>query len=726
MKRILLSTILLLSLVGAGFSQDQGWPRQLTRQGETLVYYQPQVDDWSNYAKLVARMAITLTPRGGTSVAGILTLEATTQVGVETHTVLFSDIKITHTHFPFLDDANAAKMDALARTFMPQSTTISLDRLVACVQKSGDVRVVQVKNDPPKIFVSYKPALLLQVDGEPVQAPIPKTSLEYIINTPWPLFMDRTDSQYYLLADKQWLSAAKLEGPWSRVTTLPRDVSILVRDPQWADLKKAVPPPLNAQGPTPSVFYSTSPAQIIQFVGRPAYASIPGTGLFFASNTDSDLLLFSPKKQFFYLVAGRWFRSDHLEGPWVYATPDLPPDFSRIPEDSPAAGVLTSVPGTEDAKDAVLIAQIPTTAVVDPVKAAERAKVTYGGEPRFKPIDGTSLSYAANTADKVIKVADLYYLCLYGIWFMSKSPEGPWKTAESLPQDISKIPPSSPVYNVSYVTQTIAPGGFVETSYTAGYFGSYSVGVSVGVVVTSGTGYYYPPYLYYPLYGNPFYYPSIPTYGVPYYNTRTGAYGVGGAAYGPYAGAAWGTQYNPYTGTYARGAAAYGPLAAQSAAQVYNPYTGAYGASWRGSNAYAQWGASVVSKGNQAVFGQRYTDSRGTVGSAQSASGARVVGARGSQGSAFAGRTSGGDLYAGRDGNVYRNSGTGWQRYENGAWHPINRAPAAGSQADLQRSGSPTSDLQRDFQNRHRGEYQSQRFQSAAAGRFSGGGIRRR
>jgi hypothetical protein len=73
------------------------------------------------------------------------------------------------------------------------------------------------------------------------------------------------------------------------------------------------------------------------------------------------------------------------------------------------------------------MAQVPTTATVDP-KAAEKVKVSYTGDPEFKPIEGTSMEFATNTTDKVIKVGDVYYLCLQGVWFMSPNPNGPWTT----------------------------------------------------------------------------------------------------------------------------------------------------------------------------------------------------------------------------------------------------------------------------------------------------------
>ena len=206
-------------------------------------------------------------------------------------------------------------------------------------------------------------------------------------------------------------------------------------------------------------------------------------------------------------------------------------------ETIPPRAFSSPFPGTDEAKDAVLMAQVPTTAVVDP-KAAEQAKVTYSGKPEFKAIPGTSLEYATNTADKVIKAGDAYYLCLQGVWFTSPYPDGPWLTAKTVPKEIYSIPPNSPLYNVTYVTQSTTDEGTVEASYTAGYMGTYIVGAVepssplaraitihlTRVIRSADTRYYYP---------------YAATYGVgSYYNPYTGAYGVARGVYGPYGGAA--------------------------------------------------------------------------------------------------------------------------------------------------------------------------------------------
>jgi hypothetical protein len=99
------------------------------------------------------------------------------------------------------------------------------------------------------------------------------------------------------------------------------------------------------------------------------------------------------------------------------------------------------------------------------------------------------------------------------MWFMSPNAQGPWTTANSVAQVIYTIPPSSPVYNVTYVSQTTTLSGSVEYSRTAGYLGAFVIGVAVVAVVVNGTGYYYPPYVYYPPYAYPVYRPYPMPYG---------------------------------------------------------------------------------------------------------------------------------------------------------------------------------------------------------------------
>jgi len=675
-------TMVLLMVVSScpalGQTNNPTWPRQNVQPGGTVVSYPPQVDNWQDFTTITWRQAFQLTPTGGKMVVGAATFSGTTNVDTEHHLVTLYGIQITNTYFPDLDPATSTKMDQLLRSFIPPVFNISLDRVVSYIPKPSAVKTVELKNDPPYIFVNYSPAILLAVDGEPVLAEVSGAKLKFVVNTSWPLFFDPSESKYYLLVGNIWLAAADLHGPWTQTMKLSGEFKKIPDSGKFAPVKKAVPPPQVPNPTIPQVFYSTVPAEVILFAGQPSYTPIPGTDLMYANNTDSPVFLYNPTQTYYYLAAGRWFSATNLAGPWTFATPNLPPDFAKIPPSSPASAILASVPGTNQAKDAVLIAQIPTTMVLNPTKAAAQASVTYTGAPQFAPITGTTLQYATNTPDKVIQVGDVYYLCLQGVWFMSTTPNGPWTTASSVPQVIYTIPPSSPVYNVTYVTQTTTSDGNIQASYTAGYLGGFVTGMAVGAIVCSGSGYYYPPYIGYPPYGYPVYHPYPTAYGATPYYTSHGAYGYSQTAYGPYGSATRAAQYNPYTGTYARGASTSTAYGKQSVAQAYNPYTGTYGATHQGSSPTAQWGQSYVQQGNKSAYTQHYSTANGTVASAQGSQGGKAYGTSTAYGNTAVGKTSSGDMYAGHDGNVYQNNGSGWEKYNNStnSWQSVNTQQA--------------------------------------------------
>src|SRR5438477_3718205 len=474
---------------GSDQSSDPGWPRERYQNGTRLIIYQPQVDDWKNFQDLSWRMAVSLTPKSGKEVVGVVEMKGITDIDNVAKVAVITNPQVTGTYFPSLDQATKEKMEQLFTSFVPPTISISLHRLIASVPMQQAPAGVQLNNEPPKIFVGYRPSILLSVDGEPSLSEVPNTNFKFVVNTQWPLFFDNTNSSYYLAVGQQWLTTNNLDGQWSPTKKLPQEMSKVAQDKQWSDLKKMIPPPAKSGGATPAVFYSDKPSEIILFDGQPVYAQIPDTQLEYATNTNSVVFVFTPTQQFYYLTAGRWFSAMDLQGPWTYATPDLPADFAKIPLNTPASAILASVPGTEEAKDAVLLAQVPTTVTVNQKQAATKVKVEYAGDPKFEPIKGTSMAYATNTPDKVIKVGDVYYLCLQSVWFMSPNSQGPWTTCTSVPQEIYTIPPSSPVYNVTYVTQTANPDGTVTANYTAGYLGTFILGAATGAILADGSGY---------------------------------------------------------------------------------------------------------------------------------------------------------------------------------------------------------------------------------------------
>jgi hypothetical protein len=675
-------------------ASTEDWPRQITQGGNRLSYYQPQVDSWADYRQLEGRLAVVLAPAGGESITGMITLQAETDTDMEERTVVIHDIRVTSALFPSLDDATQQKMRSIAEDLFPkEAVPISLDRMLAAAEdQAAPGKGLALKSVAPRIFVSTERAILLLVDGEPVRAPVPQASLEIIVNANWDLFFDSVGQRFYLWQAPLWLQAPTLNGSWALATTLPPDMAKL--PDEWAEAKKSIPLSVPPDARASRVFFSSSAAELIVFDGEPKWATIQGTNLAYATNTESDFFIDNTTSRLYYLTSGRWFTALQRTGPWSFASDRLPADFARIPADSPAARVLSNVPGTDEAREAVMMAQIPTLAVVNKVDAAAAVKVSYQGEPQFKPIETTRLSYAVNTDSKVIKVGDLYYLCFQGVWFMSRSANGPWETATTVPASIYQIPPSSPVYNVTYVRIYESTPQTVTCGYTSGYMGTFVLGLAVGATIAYGTGYRYPPYVYYPPrpYPVPYYVGYPRTYGVAvHYNYYSGGYYAQRSVYGPYGTASRSAWYNPSTGFYGRAATVQTPAGGATVGQAYNPWTGTYAATRQGSNAYGQWGSSVAVRGNQWVQTAHRSNANGTIAGGRTSQGGAVVGGVGRGGSGFVGRDKDNNLYAGKDGNVYKKDSSGnWQKYGNGGWSGINppATPYGSSQAPKQRAAA--------------------------------------
>ena len=231
------------STTGPGQSGTSSWPRERYQDRNRLIIYQPQVDDWKNFQDLSWRMAISLTPKSGKTVVGVVEMKGTTSIDNVAKLVVISNPQITGTYFPSLDKATADKMEQIFKSFVPATLQISLYNLIASTPKKEPPAGVQLNNDPPKIYVGYRPSILLSVNGDPVLSEVPNTNLKFVVNTEWPLFFDQGNSAYYVAVGQQWLTANSLDGQWSPTKNLPPDMSKVPQDKEWGALKKLIPPP---------------------------------------------------------------------------------------------------------------------------------------------------------------------------------------------------------------------------------------------------------------------------------------------------------------------------------------------------------------------------------------------------------------------------------------------------------------------------------------------------
>ncbi len=687
LKIVLITLSLLLLVSGSSFGAattspppDPGWPRVLKKNGNELTIYQPQVDSWNNYSDLVFRCAIAVKTAGTKERKyGIAEIETKTKTDHGNRTVVMIPQK-RELRFPNLSDTEASTLRNLVNEIQPpvSAMTLSLDRLLAYLEsdKQSQQQAVELNLDPPKIFHSAKPAILVIFLGEPQLQPVTPDNKElmFAVNTNWDVFYATGSQRYYLLNGDSWLTTTDaVKGRWVPATTLPPGLSSLPADENWADVRQHLP---GRRETNPSViFVSTEPAELILTKGAPNYATISKTKLMRMTNTDLPVFLHTGNKQYYLLVAGRWFRASTLDGPWAAASKDLPADFALIPDDDPAAFVKASVPGTSEANDAILLASVPQATEVDLTNPTP-VEVSYNGEPKFAPIDSTTVQYASNTSDAVFLVDNSYYCCTQGIWYTSVAATGPWVYSTRVPAAIYAIPVSHPLHNVTYVTVANSTPTTVVYTQTAGYSGEYvastgvlmfGAGMMVGAIIANNNDYWYGPYRY----------PVPYSYGCgARYNYAYGGYYRGArVAYGPYGGAGAYAAYNPRTGTYSRGAYAYGPAGSAATRSAYNPYTGTRAHAGRVDTAYGSAGRAAAHNprtGNAARGGYRSND-YGTVGGVQTnrGSGAVAWDTQNSQGAVAKGRN--GNVYAGKDGNVYKRDSSGdWSSHSGNSWERSN------------------------------------------------------
>jgi hypothetical protein len=388
---------------------------------------------------------------------------------------------------------------------------ISLERFESAVASTGAQRrgeAVPVKNDPPQIEISTVPSMPVLIDGEPIYREVPHTSLMRVMNTR-PLLLRDASGTYYLKVFDGWMQAPSLTGKWTVAASVPSACDIALKaaiEQKAVDLLVGGDPKDPRSAPSlktqaPRIFVTTKPTELLVFEGQPKFLPIGGTKLMYASNTTGRVFVDADNQKAYVLVAGRWCAGPStLTGPWAFVPGDkLPDDFRKIPDDSPVENVKASIPGTEQAEEAIVANSIPQTAMVK--RSTATFTPAFDSEPRLEPIEGTQLRWVVNASLPIVAVGTPteYFGVQNAVWFVSSSLDGPWLVATSVPAAVYSIPVSSPLHYITYVRVYDYTPDYVIVGYTPGYSGVY---VSDGCIVY-GTGFYYQPWIGTVWYGQP-------------------------------------------------------------------------------------------------------------------------------------------------------------------------------------------------------------------------------
>ena len=645
------------------------WPLRINGASGLIELYQPQPEKLEG-DKLTARAAVSVqAPGAAEPVFGAVWMQARVATDRDTRTVAILDLNIRRVRFPDSQDQQQQSLVQLLQQEIPRANVrFSLDQLLTSldVVEREKAAVSQLQTAPPKIIFTTTPATLITIDGPPKLQQGQRPGVMRVVNTPFILLLDMPTRRFYLKAGDSWMSAADVTGPWTNAAALPAAVAAEGQQlavPADPNTPQAGAPPAPAQ--PGQIIVAEEPTELISTDGEPQYTPVLGNELLYLTNTQSDVFMEVGTQQNYVLLSGRWYRAPSLRGPWEYVASDrLPQAFGRIPADSPKAHVLASVAGTVEAKEARLDAAIPQTAAVSR-DAGANLTVPYDGEPQFEPIQETPISYCVNTSEPVLLVDHRYYCCHQAVWYESPVARGPWAVCVSVPQVIYTIPPSCPVYHVRYVyvydyTPTVAYVG-----YLPGYTGCFVYGPTV----VYGTGYLYPAWY------RTIYVPRPRTWGFgARYDLVTSMWGDG-------AGYRWdrrwlvdGGERHEWWGP--RGYVDYHrlPRANEPRAQIRN-VTLNINIYQRTENVRRNvtFNRFETGRSNPAPQARgepnnppRNVRSPENVPGRDARPPANVQSARGEN-----------NVYAGRDGQVYRRTDQGWEQRGTGGWSRINSVPEA-------------------------------------------------
>ena len=104
--------------------------------------------------------------------------------------VVLEDIKITKAEFPTLSNEAEVLTSAVASPFGQALRVVPLDRLTASLAAAGVTppNGVAVKNTPPRVILSDRPAVLIPIQGTAVEPDRPRAYQEGRTGGPrtWP------------------------------------------------------------------------------------------------------------------------------------------------------------------------------------------------------------------------------------------------------------------------------------------------------------------------------------------------------------------------------------------------------------------------------------------------------------------------------------------------------------------------------------------------------------
>jgi len=213
----------------------------------------------------------------------------------------------------------------------PWRNTKKLPKSFDKLPKNDDWKVVRAAVpgravvNPPKPFVSLKPAEMIVTEGKPSFSPVSGTRLMYVSNTDSDVFLHAKSGEYYFLSSGRWFRSGSLDGPWEAASTdLPAEFTSIPGNHPKSHVLSSVPGTSEAEA---AVLLASVPQKAtvnrkdlkttVVYEGDPQFVVIEGTSspLYYAINSPNDV--FKVNSRYYTVINGVWFEAGTTKGPWI-------------------------------------------------------------------------------------------------------------------------------------------------------------------------------------------------------------------------------------------------------------------------------------------------------------------------------------------------------------------------------------------------------------------------
>jgi hypothetical protein len=437
------------------------YPQEVGVGGVRVALHEPMVVSYAEgEGTIQLRFPAEVTDAVGRVTWGAVEAAGRAHLDLGSRLIAVDGFAVERSVYPELDPELAAKATEKLPEQFPKELLLRLELLTGRpgAAPTEEAPTGRVSTRPPAIHVRNTPAVLIQIDGEPVMQQVASFPLEYVLNSAATLLYEKREERWLLLLDGHWATAKTLEGPWSwNEEKLPIVLTQLAVDHPRGFVRRYIPgtkryknlfgkEERSAPETVPEVIISEKAAELVLLHGDPLFMLIPKVRLMTVANTASDLFFHPRSDKYYLLVSGRWFQAQNVEGPWAEHYGALPDEFAQIPRDHGRAHVLWSVPGTPEAAEAAARAMLPERVFLH---RRIQVGIRYEGKtPDSSPIEGAEIRKVKNTEDTVFDLGGSYYTCVRGAWFRSDDGKS-FKPVAELSEKLATVPEASGAFHVN-------------------------------------------------------------------------------------------------------------------------------------------------------------------------------------------------------------------------------------------------------------------------------------